>query len=140
MDRGEREIAERIRKLLVQHDRLKKELEARNMTDLAHSEDVIIGILRGIGLDVVKKRFSARQEHNGMGQRREHEDNEPELRREVDPSTQLLVQIELKDHRRDSDERYAIKLVERIVFGAIALIAVAVLSALLGLVIKKAMS
>lgn len=58
-------------------------------------------------------------------------------RPEIDPATQLHINEELEEHRKLSDERYAAKLVERIVFGAMALIAIAVLTALLTLVIRK---
>ena len=49
----------------------------------------------------------------------------------------LAIYENLQRERERSDQRYAIKLVERIVFAACALILVAVLSGLVALVVTK---
>ena len=50
---------------------------------------------------------------------------------------QLRCMEVTKKEREISDDRYAIKLVEKIVFGFVALILVAVAGALIALVVKK---
>lgn len=54
-----------------------------------------------------------------------------------DDQTKLYIAEKLQRERENSDTRYAVKLVERIVFGAMGFIAVAVLGALVALVIKQ---
>jgi hypothetical protein len=49
----------------------------------------------------------------------------------------LLVEQTSKEERKESDLRYAVKLVEVIVFGAVALVLVAVATALIALVVTK---
>lgn len=49
----------------------------------------------------------------------------------------LAIEETAKEERQVSDNRYAIKLVERIVFTAMGVIALAVLTALIALVIRK---
>jgi len=55
----------------------------------------------------------------------------------VDDSTKLYINEKAEAERQESAKLYAIKLVERIVFGAVGLIAVTVLGALVALVITK---
>tara|TARA_R110000868_G_C10440505_1_gene725272 strand:+ start:114 stop:287 length:174 start_codon:yes stop_codon:yes gene_type:complete len=55
----------------------------------------------------------------------------------TDDTTKLYVKEQLDEHDKENDMRYAIKLVERIVFGAVGFIAFAVLSALVALVVLK---
>lgn len=55
----------------------------------------------------------------------------------TDDSTKLYVNEKVDEERDISDSRYAIKLVERIVFGAIGLVSLTVLGALIALVIKQ---
>ena len=43
----------------------------------------------------------------------------------------------VEEERRQNDSRYAIKLVERVVFGLVALIATSVIIAIISLVINK---
>jgi len=54
-----------------------------------------------------------------------------------DDSTKLYVNEKLDQQQKENDQRYAMKLVERIVFGALGMVAVAVVGALLSLVIIK---
>lgn len=53
----------------------------------------------------------------------------------VDPEIQLLVKEEVEKHSLKSDQLYAIKLVERIVFYAVGAASIGVLAALIRLVI-----
>ena len=57
--------------------------------------------------------------------------NREQLQNELD------MQDELRKLRKESDEKYAIRLVQTIVFSAIGTIALAVLSALIALVVRK---
>lgn len=54
---------------------------------------------------------------------------------EIDPHLQLFIKEEITKQRQESNSLYAVKLVERIVFYAMATAAIAVLGALLKLVI-----
>ena len=54
---------------------------------------------------------------------------------DIDPETQLHIEKKHKEERKASDERYAIKLVEKIVFYMVAAMGIAVLGAVLKLVI-----
>ena len=51
---------------------------------------------------------------------------------ELDPKTKLYVQEQLDIHREVDDARYALKLVERIVFALLGVFALAVIYRLLG--------
>lgn len=53
----------------------------------------------------------------------------------IDPDIRLHIREEADRERRESDSRYAIKLVEKIVFYVIGAASIAVLAALLNLVI-----
>lgn len=55
----------------------------------------------------------------------------------ADDKTKLYINEKLDEVREESDSRYAIKLVERIVFGAMGVIALAVLTALVALVVRS---
>lgn len=53
------------------------------------------------------------------------------------PEAELHIKNHLEEERKRNDQTYAIKLVEKIVFGMVSLILVAVLTALVALVITK---
>jgi len=54
---------------------------------------------------------------------------------EIDPKTELRLRQLLDEHKEDSNNRYAIKLVEKVVFYLIGSMGIAVLGAVLKLVI-----
>lgn len=54
----------------------------------------------------------------------------------IDPLTQLYVQDKNEEERKESDARYAAKIVERIVFGGIGFIALGALAGLMSLIFK----
>jgi len=53
------------------------------------------------------------------------------------PEIELTINKKSEDERKESDKLYAIKLVERIVFGGVALVLVSVATALIYLVIRR---
>lgn len=55
----------------------------------------------------------------------------------LDPNIELHIRDTHDKLREDSDKRYAVKLVERIVFGLVTLILTGVLGALLALIIRS---
>lgn len=55
----------------------------------------------------------------------------------VPPEIELHVKKEDDKFRKESDQKYAIKLVERIVFGMVALILTSALVAWIALIIKQ---
>ena len=55
---------------------------------------------------------------------------------EIDPNIELHIRERDDVFREESDKRYAIKLVERVVFGLVSLILVGVASAFIAIVIK----
>lgn len=57
--------------------------------------------------------------------------------KKTDDGTKLYVVEKFDEHRKESDDLYAIKLVERIVFGTVGLVSIAVLGALIALVVTK---
>lgn len=128
MGNRDRDLAEQIRRLLVQHDRLKRELEKQNLVELEGMSDAMIQALRSMGFKIIQNRqadtdMAEQQDRHGDG---------------VAPEVQLHIRVSLEQHRNESDERYAEKLVQKIVYGAIALMAATFLTALLALVVKKA--
>jgi len=56
---------------------------------------------------------------------------------EIDPQLEIAIRDKHDKLRIESDKKYAIKLVERIVFGLVSLILVGVVSAIIALVIKQ---
>ena len=54
---------------------------------------------------------------------------------DLDPKTELRLRQILDEHKEDANSRYAIKLVEKVVFYLIGAMGVAVLGAVLKLVI-----
>jgi hypothetical protein len=54
---------------------------------------------------------------------------------EIDPKIELHINEKLKEHRQKSDESYAIKLVEKVIFYVISAMGIAVLAAVLRLVV-----
>lgn len=54
----------------------------------------------------------------------------------VDPEIQLHIKEEHEELRKESDAKYAIKLVERVVFGLVSLILTGVVVAIIALVLK----
>lgn len=60
----------------------------------------------------------------------------PEDRRLAELEEQARLRDAIDEERKRSDETYAIKMVEKIVFGALGVIALAVLGALLALVVR----
>lgn len=55
----------------------------------------------------------------------------------IDPELELHIRNRTDTFRGESDKKYAIKLVERIVFGLVSLILTAVVIAIVALVITK---
>lgn len=55
---------------------------------------------------------------------------------EIDPNIELHIRDKHEKMRESNDKRYAIKLVERVVFGLVSLILTAVVVAVITLVIK----
>ena len=53
----------------------------------------------------------------------------------IDPKIQLHIRERHEKLRQENDKKYAIKLVERIVFGLVALILTGVVGALIALII-----
>lgn len=56
--------------------------------------------------------------------------------KEIDPKVQLHIKEEHEKLRKDSDQKYAIKLVERVVFGLVGAILMGAVVAWLALIIK----
>ena len=54
----------------------------------------------------------------------------------IDPNLELHIRNVNDRFRKSSDSRYAVKLVERVVFGLVSLILVGVVSAIVALVLK----
>jgi len=54
---------------------------------------------------------------------------------DIDPTTELRIRQILDEHKEDANARYAIKLVEKVVFYLIGAMGIAVLGAVLKLVI-----
>ena len=54
----------------------------------------------------------------------------------IDPNIELHINRKTKEERQASDLRYAVKLVEKIVFYGVGAGAIAILGALISLVIK----
>ena len=54
---------------------------------------------------------------------------------ELDPKTELRIRELLDNHKEEANSRYAIKLVEKVVFYLIGAMGIAVLGAILKLVI-----